>query len=94
MVKPLTDAELADALSGLPRWRLQDGKLHRAFRFADFAAAFAFMLRVAEVAESMNHHPEWFNVYATVEVWLTTHDAGGVSARDLELARAMDLLAA
>ena len=67
---------------------------YREYRFADFVTAFAFMAGVALVAERMNHHPEWFNVYGTVRVHLTTHDAGGITRKDLELARAMDALAA
>ena len=86
----LSDAELAEALAGLPGWTLDEGKLHREYRFPDFVAAFGFMASVALVAERMNHHPEWFNVYGTVRVHLTTHDAGGITRRDLELARAMD----
>ena len=66
----------------------------KTYRFADFVEAFGFMTRAALVAEKMNHHPEWSNVYRTVEVTLTTHDAGGLSALDLRLAQAMDRLAA
>jgi len=85
---------VARALAELSDWRLVDDKLHREFRFADFTEAFAFMTRAALVAERMNHHPEWFNVYATVRVDLTTHDAGGVTELDLELARHLDRFAA
>lgn len=77
-------------LSELDGWILENGKLHRSFRFGDFAEAFAFMARVAIVAEKMDHHPEWSNVYDRVKVDLTTHDAGGVTELDFELARAMD----
>jgi len=73
-------------------WARSDGKLHRTFTFTDFRAAFAWMTRVAEVAEEMDHHPEWFNVYSTVNVWLETHDAGGLTRRDLSLAARMDAL--
>lgn len=83
----LDDNALSAALTELPHWRLDDGKLHRELKFADFVAAFAFMTKVALVAERMNHHPEWFNVYGTVRVWLTTHDEGGISDKDLALAR-------
>lgn len=72
------------------RWTLLDGKLHRNFRFADFVAAFGFMTQMALVAERMNHHPEWFNVYNQVRVDLTTHDAAGITALDIELASAMN----
>jgi len=76
--------------AGAAAWSLHDGKLHKEFRFADFVAAFGFMTRVALISERMNHHPEWFNVYRTVRVDLTTHDVGGISERDFALARAMD----
>lgn len=89
----LTDAELTDALAELSGWTQGEGKLHREYRFPDFVTAFGFMAKVALVAERMNHHPEWENVYGTVRVHLTTHDAGGITRRDLELARAMDALA-
>jgi 4a-hydroxytetrahydrobiopterin dehydratase len=84
---------LREAVAGLPGWSLRDGKLHREFRFADFVAAFGFMTRVALVAEAMDHHPEWSNVYSRVSVDLTSHDAGGITARDLALARRIDELA-
>ncbi|MGI9323933.1 MAG: 4a-hydroxytetrahydrobiopterin dehydratase [Pseudomonadales bacterium] len=74
-------------------WTLHDGKLRREFQFRDFVTAFGFMTQVALIAERMNHHPEWFNVYRTVRVDLTTHDAGGISSKDFELASAMDRLA-
>jgi 4a-hydroxytetrahydrobiopterin dehydratase len=74
-------------------WSLRDGKLHKDFQFTDFVAAFGFMTRVALIAERSNHHPEWFNVYRTVQVDLTTHDVDGISERDFALARAMDRVA-
>ncbi|MBL8768974.1 MAG: 4a-hydroxytetrahydrobiopterin dehydratase [Planctomycetes bacterium] len=86
----LTPSELDAALSSLPRWTVVEGKLHRAFRFADFAEAFAFMTRVAALAERANHHPEWSNVWNRVTIDLVTHDAGGITAKDVELARAID----
>jgi 4a-hydroxytetrahydrobiopterin dehydratase len=79
-----------EALSG---WSVVDAKLRREFRFRDFISAFGFMARSALVAEKMDHHPEWFNVYNRVEVDLTTHDAGGITTLDLALARAMNELA-
>ena len=85
--------EYDEALAQLPGWSLQGGKLHREFRFADFVEAFGFMSRVALVAEAMDHHPEWSNVYARVVVDLTTHDAGGLTGLDLDLARRMSELA-
>ena len=75
-------------------WDVVDGKLHRTFQLADFSEAFGFMARVALIAEKHDHHPEWRNVYRTVEVVLTTHDAGGVTPLDIELAKAMNAIAA
>ncbi len=94
----LTDSEIQSRLSSLNEsaggeWTFQGGKLHRTFQFKDFVGAFGFMSQVALVAERMNHHPEWFNVYRTVTVDLTTHDADGVSESDFELAAAMETLA-
>ena len=83
----LTETELADLLARHPDWQLRvDGlALERTFRFGDFNEAFGFMTRVAIYADKADHHPEWFNVYNQVEITLTTHDAGGVSARDAAL---------
>lgn len=88
-----TEAEISAGLAQLPDWQLRDGKLYRRFQFRDFVEAFGFMSRVALIAEKSDHHPEWFNVYNTVEVWLTTHDAGGISSRDFALAARMNELA-
>ena len=88
--KKLTDAELERGLAELPQWSLVDGKLHRELSFADFNEAFGFMTRVALHAEAMNHHPEWFNVWATVKIDLRTHDADGITELDLRLARVID----
>lgn len=85
----LGEEELARALSELPGWSVEQGKLHREFRFADFGEAFAFMTRSALVAERMNHHPEWSNVWNRVVVDLTTHDARGITRSDVELAAQM-----
>lgn len=82
-----------DRLASLPGWTLAGGKLHRELQFADFVTAFGFMTRVALVAEAMNHHPEWFNVYNRISIDLATHDAGGISAADFELAQHIDRLA-
>ena len=92
MVERLTEEERAAALEALPGWVLVDGRdaITRTFTFGDFNAAFGFMSRVAMVAEKMDHHPEWFNVYNRVEVTLSTHDADGLTERDLRLAKAMD----
>lgn len=91
-IQKLDDAEIAHRLDTLEGWSLKDGKLHRSFSFDDFIAAFGFMTKVALVAEAMNHHPEWFNVYHTVRVDLTTHDAGGVSELDFRLAERINHL--
>ena len=74
-------------------WAVVDGKLHRKFEFADFNEAFGWMCRVALTAEKLDHHPEWLNVYRTVDVTLSTHDAGGLTRRDVDLARTMDRMA-
>ncbi len=67
-------------------WSLRDGKLYRHIQFPDFATAFGFMTQIALIAEKMDHHPEWLNVYNRVEIWLSSHDAGGISERDFALA--------
>jgi 4a-hydroxytetrahydrobiopterin dehydratase len=92
-IQALDETALRVGLTELPGWQLRDGKLRREFVFDDFVGAFGFMARAALVAERMNHHPEWFNVYKRVRVDLTTHEAGGISQRDLELAAAMNRLA-
>jgi 4a-hydroxytetrahydrobiopterin dehydratase len=96
MAAKLSAAERRDALAKLSGWSEVEGReaIAKTFQFKDFNAAFGFMARVALVAEKMDHHPEWRNVYRTVEVTLATHDAGGVTERDLALARAMDAIAA
>lgn len=71
----------------LPRWSIKNGKLHRELTFADFTEAFSFMTKVALHAEKMNHHPEWFNVYNRITIELMTHDAGGITSNDVELAK-------
>jgi 4a-hydroxytetrahydrobiopterin dehydratase len=92
MAEKLTPAELNDAIADLDGWAKTDGReaIEKTYKFSDFGAAFAFMTRVAAKADAMDHHPEWFNVYATVKVTLATHDAGGVTGLDIELARFMD----
>jgi 4a-hydroxytetrahydrobiopterin dehydratase len=86
--------EIARLVAQLPGWTVEGGKLHREYRFANFVEAFGAMTSAALVAERMNHHPEWFNVWNTVRVDLTTHDAGGITAKDFELAEAMERIAA
>jgi 4a-hydroxytetrahydrobiopterin dehydratase len=95
MGKRLTDTERATALAKLPAWSMVAGRdaIERTFTFADFSAAFGFMTRVALVAEKLDHHPEWRNVWNRVEVTLSTHDAGGLTVRDIALAEAMDRIA-
>ncbi len=90
----LTDDQREAALAGLPEWALRgDGlAITRHFTFADFSEAFGFMTRAALIAEKADHHPEWANVWNRVDVTLTTHDAGGLSERDIEMARAIDKL--
>jgi 4a-hydroxytetrahydrobiopterin dehydratase len=83
----LSEEELSTRLRELSHWEIKNEKLHRDFKFADFAHAFGFMAIAAVLIEKMNHHPEWFNVYNRVSVDLTTHDAGGITQRDVELAR-------
>ena len=89
-IAALEKADLEAALATLSGWGLDQDKLYREFVFDDFNAAFGFMSRVALAAEAANHHPEWFNVYNRVRVHLTTHDAGGITKRDLELATRMN----
>jgi 4a-hydroxytetrahydrobiopterin dehydratase len=92
----LDDEERAAALEGLPGWRYDEAKraMRRDFRFADFGEAFAFMTRVAIAAEKADHHPDWSNSWNRVDVELSTHSAGGVTGKDVALARAMDSFAA
>ena len=92
MVQALTTDERATLVGDLPGWTVMDERdaIMREFRFADFSAAWGFMSRVALLAETQDHHPEWSNVYGRVTIVLTTHDAGGLSARDVRLARAID----
>lgn len=93
----LDDDQIAARLAALPSWRRNEergGTLTREFLFHDFAQAFGFMTQVAVLAEKRNHHPEWSNVYNRVAVTLTTHDVGGLSMNDIEMALLMDLIAA
>ena len=89
----LTGESLDAAVASLDGWTVEDGKLHKEYVFADFVEAFAFMSGAALCAERKNHHPEWFNVYRTVRVDLSTHDAGGITSWDAELAAEFDALA-
>ena len=94
MVEKLSAAERATLPKDLPHWKMVDGRdaIRRDFRFRDFNEAWGFMSRVALLAEKHDHHPEWGNVWNRVEIVLSTHDAGGLSARDVALARAIDQL--
>ena len=95
MIAKLSGAERTKALASLPQWQEVPGRdaIRRRLVFADFNAAWGFMCRVALAAEKADHHPEWSNVYNAVEIVLSTHDAGGLSARDIALATAIDAMA-
>lgn len=96
MIQSLNSAERAELAQKLPEWQLASGRdaIIRTFKFQDFVEAFGFMAQIAILAEKMDHHPEWSNVYNRVEILLTTHDCDGLSARDVTLALAIDRLAA
>ena len=89
----LTEEQIKKELANLQGWSVINGKLHRDFVFADFIEAFGFMSRAAIHIEKMNHHPEWFNVYNKIKVELVTHDAGGITQNDINLARTLNSLA-
>jgi 4a-hydroxytetrahydrobiopterin dehydratase len=95
MAQKLDDQARKGLAQRLPQWRMAEGRdaIQRTFKFKDFGEAFGFMARAALIAEKMDHHPEWTNVWNRVEVVLSTHDAGGLTERDLKLAEAMDRLA-
>jgi 4a-hydroxytetrahydrobiopterin dehydratase len=90
----LNAQELDDALHALPGWRVVNNKLQRTYEFGDFIEAWGFMSCAALVIQQMDHHPEWFNVYNRVRIELVTHDAAGITVRDLELAKRLEALAA
>ena len=90
MRKKMSDSEIAAALPKLSGWTLKDGKLHREYQFPDFKHAMSFMRSAVEPIDKMDHHPEWFNVYNKVIVDLNTHDAGGITAKDFELAELLE----
>ena len=92
-MRKFSGSELKDALAGLPGWTVSAGKLHREYKFADFIHAFGFMSTAALAIEKMGHHPEWFNVYNRVTVDLATHDAQGITPKDVELAKLLDEVA-
>ncbi|MGE5821571.1 MAG: 4a-hydroxytetrahydrobiopterin dehydratase [Nitrososphaerota archaeon] len=88
--KKLSRNELDETVRTLSGWELKDGKLQKTFKFSNFIEAFGFMTRIALEAEKINHHPEWLNVYNTVTVKLSTHDAGGITDYDIKLANIID----
>ena len=90
--KKLTDAQIQENLAQVDGWTLENGKLHKEFQFDNFVSAFGFMTQLALVAESLNHHPEWFNVYNRVTIDLMTHDAGGISDLDFQWAKQADAI--
>ena len=90
--KKLTDAQIQENLTQVDGWTIENGKLHKEFQFDNFVSAFGFMTQLALVAESLNHHPEWFNVYNRVTIDLTTHDAGGISDLDFQWAKQADTI--
>lgn len=92
MVEKLTPEARATLAQELPDWALEGEHLKRSFRFRDFSEAFAFMTRVALLAEAQDHHPEWSNVWNRVDIALSTHDAGGLSPRDVRMAHAINQL--
>lgn len=89
----LTEQQLEEALAGLAGWEVAEGKLRREYQFADFVHAFGFMAAAAVTVEAMNHHPNWSNVWNRVTIELWTHDAGGITAMDTELAGKLEELA-
>lgn len=90
--KKLSDAQIQENLEQLDGWTVEDGKLHKEFQFDNFVSAFGFMTQLALVAESLNHHPEWFNVYNRVTIDLMTHDADGISELDFQWAKQADTI--
>ena len=89
----LSDSEISAAAAKLPGWSVANGKLHREYKFAGFPEAFGFMATAAPTIQKMDHHPEWFNVYNRVTVDLSTHDAGGITQKDIELATLLESIA-
>jgi 4a-hydroxytetrahydrobiopterin dehydratase len=89
----MSEVDIAQALEQMPGWTVKNHKLHREYKFADFNHAFGFMSMAALGIERMNHHPEWFNVYGRVTVDLSTHDAGGITQKDVDLAMLLEGIA-
>jgi 4a-hydroxytetrahydrobiopterin dehydratase len=92
MIAPLSEAEMAELAQTLPSWMIDEVRkaLYRRLAFTTFGEALAAMVRIGVEADKGDHHPEWANVYGTVDIWLTTHDAGGISKRDTDLAHTID----
>jgi 4a-hydroxytetrahydrobiopterin dehydratase len=93
MLTKLSTMEIQSELAKLPGWSLDGGKLHKEFNFVDFRIAFGFISTIALSCESMNHHPEWFNVYNKVRIWLTSHEVNGISRNDVLLAQEIETVA-
>ncbi len=91
-MRMLTPEEITEEQKSLKGWSVENGKLHKVFEFESFNQAFGFMARASMEIEKMNHHPEWFNVYNRITIDLTTHDAGGITRNDTDLARILDSL--
>jgi 4a-hydroxytetrahydrobiopterin dehydratase len=89
----LTESEIAAGLTSLPGWTVQQEKLHRSYKFPDFAHALGFMMTAAPLIEKRDHHPEWANVYNRVTIHLSTHDSGGITKKDLDLATLLEGIA-
>lgn len=94
MAQKISEADLLLRLSDLPDWQLLEGKLHRSLQFKSFVQAFAFMTAAALEAEKMDHHPDWFNSYSRVDIYLQTHDVQGITESDVALAKKFDVLVA
>lgn len=93
MTPTLNESEIEAGLAGLPGWAVEHGKLHRSYKFPDFAHAIGFMMTAAPLIEKRNHHPEWANVYNRVTIHLVTHDSGGITKKDMDLAILMEGIA-
>ena len=93
-MKPFTELQILSGLKELDGWEYEDNAIHTSLEFDDFKDAFSVMTRIAFEAEKMNHHPDWSNVYNTLQITLSTHDAGGLTAKDFELAKIIDALVA
>lgn len=91
-IQALNESQISEQLAQFPMWEVRDSKLYRRLVFEDFVHAFGFMTQVAIIAEKMDHHPEWANVYRTIDIYLTTHDAGGISERDFSLLQEIEKL--